>query len=105
MEQPNIDYFEKLSNNNEHFKQKLIDIVKYEFPIEFSDYYNFITNDDFKKASEIVHKLKHKIGVLGMTDSLVVAQTYEHNLRESNTEKKVEFEAALETVKVFIDQL
>lgn len=105
MEQPNIDYFEKLSNNNEHFKQKLIDIVKYEFPIEFSDYHNFITNDDFKKASEIVHKLKHKIGVLGMTDSYVLAETYEHNLRESNTEKKVEFEAALETVKVFIDQL
>lgn len=105
MEQPNIDYFEKLSNNNERFKQKLIDIVKYEFPIEFSDYYSFITNDDFKKASEIVHKLKHKIGVLGMTDSYELAETYEHSLRESSTQKKAEFEAALETVKAFIDQL
>ena len=105
MEQPNIEYFEKLSNNNVSFKQKLIDIVKYEFPLELSDYESLIKNDQLKEASEIVHKLKHKIGVLGMTNSYVLAETFEHSLRDGGTENQAEFESVLVTVKVFIDQL
>ena len=105
MEQPNIEYFEKLSNNNVSFKQKLIDIVKYEFPLELSDYESLIKNDKLKEASEIVHKLKHKIGVLGMTNSYVLAETFEHSLRDGGTENQAEFESVLRTVKVFIDQL
>ena len=105
MEQPNIEYFEKLSNNNVSFKQKLIDIVKYEFPLELSDYESFIKNYNLKEASETVHKLKHKIGVFGMYSCYNEAETYEHSLREGQKEKQIEFEATIKTLKKFIDQL
>ena len=105
MEQPNLEYFDKLSNNNLSFKQKLIDIVKYEFPLELSVYRDCIVKNSLKEASEAVHKLKHKIGVLGMIDSYELAETFEHSLRDGGNEKQAEFESALETVKAFIDQL
>ena len=72
MEQPNLDYFEKLSNNNSNFKQKLIDVVKYEFPIELSNYYVSVQQNNLIEVSESVHKLKNKIsseGVLQVTAS------------------------------------
>lgn len=105
MEQPNLEYFDKLSNNNITFKQKLIDIVKYEFPLELSVYQDCIANNSLKEASEAVHKLKHKIGVLGMTDSYTLAETFEHSLRDGLNEKQAEFESVLKTVKAFIDQI
>lgn len=105
MEQPNLDYFEKLSNNNLNFKQKLIDVIKYEFPMELSSYYNLIQKDNLKAVSEFVHKLKNKIGVFGMENGYQIAETYEHNLREGNKKLQAEFEAVINQIKEFIDQL
>lgn len=105
MEQPNLDYFEKLSNNNSNFKQKLIDVVKYEFPIELSNYYVSVQQNNLIEVSESVHKLKNKIGVFGMENGYHIAETYEHNLREGNKNLQTEFEAVIDQIKKFIDQL
>ncbi|WP_295334258.1 Hpt domain-containing protein [Flavobacterium sp.] len=105
MEQPNLDYFEKLSSNNLNFMQKLIDVVKFEFPSDLKEYHNFIQENQLKNASEAVHKLKNKIGAFGMEKSYVIAQEYEYELREGNKDLQVEFEAVIDQIKRFIDQL
>lgn len=105
MEQPNLDYFEKLSRNNLNFMQKLIDVVKYEFPLDLKEYHNFMLENQLKNASEAVHKLKNKIGAFGMEKGYAIAQTYEYQLRENNQELQAEFEAVTDQIKGFIDQL
>lgn len=105
MEQPNIDYFIKLSNNNASFKQKLIEVVKYELPLEIDFYIKCIAQNEWEKAAESVHKLKHKIGVLGMEKGYNVAEEYEKNLREGSKELQSEFEQLLTIMNQFINLL
>jgi HPt (histidine-containing phosphotransfer) domain-containing protein len=105
MEQPNIEYFIKLSNNNASFKQKLIEVVKYELPLEIEFYINCIKQDDWEKAAETVHKLRHKIGVLGMEKGYKVAEEYEKNLREGSKEMQSEFEQSLTIINQFVKLL
>lgn len=53
MEQPNIDYFIKLSNNNASFQQKLIEVVKYELPLEIDFYFNCKKLNEWKKQPSL----------------------------------------------------
>lgn len=105
MEQPNLDYFEKLSNQNANFKQRLIDVLKYELPLEIADYQNHIKKNDLKKAAEAVHKLKHKIGVLGMEKGYLEVEQYENNLREGSKSLQLEFEQTIKIIEQFVKLL
>lgn len=105
MEQPNIDYFIKLSNNNDSFKQKLIEVIKYELPLEIDFYLQCIRLKEWENAAQSVHKLKHKIGVLGMEKGYYVAEEYEKNLKEGSTELQSAFEEILTTINQFIKLL
>jgi len=105
MEQPNLNYILKLSAQNESFKKKMIDIIKYELPIELEAYYTCLRLNKIKEASECVHKIKHKISVYGMENSFYIAQEYENNLREGNKDLQKEFEETLFIIRNFTNQL
>ena len=57
------------------------------------------------RAGDDVHKIKHKISILGLTKSYDVAVDYENNLIENSTEGKVEFEAILQNMTSFLETL
>ncbi len=103
MEKPNLSYIESMSGGDKAFEQKLIDIIKKEFPEEKQVYFDNIAASNFKAAAENVHKLKHKISILGLTKSYDVAVDYENNLIENSTEGKVEFEAILQNITSFLE--
>ena len=105
MEQPNLSYIESMSGGDKAFEQKLIDIIQKEFPEEKQVYFDNIDAGNFKATAENVHKLKHKISILGLTKSYDVAVDYEHNLLENSTEGKVEFEAILQNITSFLETL
>lgn len=105
MEQPNLSYIENMSGGNKAFEQKLIGIIKQEFPQEKVVYYNNIKSENLKKAAENVHKLKHKISILGLANSYEAAVNYEHNLIEGSTEGKNEFEVILKNITDFLETL
>ena len=105
MEQPNLNYILKLSAKSETFKQKMIDIIKYELPIEIDAYFMCLRLNKIKEASECVHKIKHKISVYGMENSFYIAQEYENNLREGNIELQREFEETLIVIRNFTNLL
>ncbi|MGB0980484.1 MAG: Hpt domain-containing protein [Winogradskyella sp.] len=105
MEQPNISYINQLSDGDKAFKQKLINIIKLEFPQEKETYYNHINAKHFKEAAEGVHKLKHKISILGLEKSYTVAIDYENNLIEKRTEGKDDFEIILQNITDFLKTL
>lgn len=102
MEQPNLTYIEQLARGNHSIQQTLIDVIKTEFPEEKKDYYNSLSKKDYKKIEENVHRLKHKISILGLEKSYELANTFEHNLREKNLEGIKDFENILNTITAYI---
>ncbi|WP_047550207.1 hypothetical protein [Psychroserpens sp. Hel_I_66] len=95
MEQPNLSYIESMSGGDKAFEQKLIDIIKGEFPEEKKVYFENILDKNYKLTAENVHKLKHKISILGLEKSYEIAVAYENNLLEDSTELQEDFESIL----------
>ena len=77
MEQPNLNYIDQLCGEDDAFKKKMITIIKKELPLEIVAYHKSREDLDYKLASECVHKLKHKISILGLEKSYHVAHEYE----------------------------
>lgn len=105
MEQPNQTYINNLSGDDGVFKQKLIDIIKKEFPDEKQVYFDNFNAKNYKLAADNVHKLKHKISILGLEKGYAVAVAYEENLLEGTTNNKEQFEAILSSITSYLQEI
>ncbi|WP_298552999.1 Hpt domain-containing protein [uncultured Algibacter sp.] len=105
MEQPNLSYINELSGGDDAFKNKLIAIVKKEFPEEKEVYLKNFEGKKFKKTAENVHKLKHKISILGLEESYKIAEDFEDNLKESNISGYETFNEILQNITDYLETL
>ncbi|APX99613.1 Hpt domain-containing protein [Lacinutrix venerupis] len=105
MEKPNQSYINSLSGGDSAFKQKLIDVIKKEFPEEKEIYFKNFNAKNFKLAADNVHKLKHKISILGLEKGYDVAVAYENNLIEGSTTLKEEFDAILNNITTYLEEI
>ncbi|MDP5081953.1 MAG: Hpt domain-containing protein [Winogradskyella sp.] len=105
MEQPNLSYIHSMSGGDKAFEQKLIGIIKAEFPIEKQVYFDNITAKNYKLTAENVHKLKHKISILGLEKSYETAVAFENNLIEGHIKLQNEFESILKIMTNYLQQL
>lgn len=101
-EQPNLDYIEKLADGDSAIKQRLLLVLKHEFPLEVAKYKANIASSNYLQASENVHKIKHKIGLLGLENSYYLSQIYEKNLRNNLNTNQVDFEQIVTTLEIFL---
>ncbi|MBT8302995.1 MAG: Hpt domain-containing protein [Bacteroidia bacterium] len=104
-ESPNLEYIEELSGGDKAFKDKLISIIKKEFPQEELIYKTNLASKNYVQVAGNVHKIKHKISILGLVKSYELAEKYEHELLENKTDLKEEFESILAKIKLFLEQL
>ncbi|TGV00663.1 Hpt domain-containing protein [Flavivirga rizhaonensis] len=104
-EQPNLSYINTLSGGNEAFKAKLITIIKSEFPGEKDIYMKNIEAKNFKESAENVHKIKHKISILGLDKSYKAADDFENNLKEGSMVGKQDFDTILKLITDFLKTL
>ncbi len=104
-ELPNLDYFIQIADGDEAIVNTLISILKSEFPQQIESYNQNISEANYIEAAEAVHKLKHKVGLLGLEKGYNVANEFEHSLREHNLQNKNEFEAILKNITNFIQKL
>lgn len=105
MEQPNSEYINQLSGDNEEFKAKIIGILKKELPEEVAFYENQVQTKNYKLAAESVHKLKHKVSILGLEKSYYIAEEYEENLKANSTNLQFDFEKILKMMQDFVAKL
>ncbi|GLR19090.1 hypothetical protein [Portibacter lacus] len=105
MEQPNMSYIQSMSGGDTAFEQKLLDIIKLEYPEERETYISNFTNREFKAAADNVHKLKHKISILGLEKSYGIASDFENNLLEGKTDLSIEFKSILDTITEYLQQI
>ncbi len=105
MEIPNTTYIDQLAGDDHVFKEKLIKILKKEFPQEILNYENNIKAKAFIKAAKNVHKLKHKFGILGLEKGYTIAIEYEENLKIASTQLQSEFDDILQRANTFVQSL
>lgn len=105
MEQPNLKYIHDISDRDLDFEKKIINVIKTEFPLEKETYYLNLQAGNYKQVAANVHKLKHKIIILGLEQSYETAVIYENNLKENNTNGKEKFELILKNITNFLETL
>ncbi len=105
MEEPNYSYINELSRGDEAFKNKLLDVVKNEFPEEKDIFIKNFESGNLELAAANVHKLKFKISILGLVKSYAVAEKFEENLKENSVEGYEEFGQILQKITDFLETL
>ncbi|MDY8134639.1 Hpt domain-containing protein [Aquimarina sp. 2201CG5-10] len=104
-ETPNLIYIKELAAGSEDFEQKLIQIVKREFPEEKEEFLNNYKQQVFSKAAENVHKLKNKIGMMGFEEGYQVTIDFEEELKGNNPTLYPEFMLILDSIEHFLQTL
>ncbi len=105
METPNMNYLDQLAGDDLAFRSRFIDILKSEFPEERGEYNEAMRDHDWKKAKELVHKIKHKISILGLSRAYEIAGRYEEDLSQKNTQYHTAFVGILDKMEQYIKQL
>jgi len=105
METANLTYIKNLSGGDISFEEKIITILKSELPEEQKTYFFCLQNKNYKDTAEIVHKLKHKISILGLKKSYQIAVEFEENLLKGTPMGKDDFEKILMNMTKFVEQL
>jgi len=105
MEQPNLEYIKQLSAGDIEFENKFIAILKEEFPKEKAEYAKLLSANNTDETALIVHKLKHKLNILGLQKAYRLAVSYEEDLRRGDARQKNEFAIVLETIELYLNTL
>jgi len=104
-EAPNLSYIDKLSKGDTLFVKTLLGIIKKELSGEIAGYQFHLENKDFNKTAGHVHKLSHKIRILGLEKGYKIAENYRKDLLERNLKLKLDFEGILTSMLLFIKKV
>jgi len=104
-ETPNLEYIKELAGGAKSFEEKFISIIKAEFPNEKEQYLQNLKDKKYRETSENVHKLKHKLNILGLQKGYRLAVRHEEDLRYEDTKLKDEFLDILNIIEAFIKTL
>lgn len=102
-ERPNLNYIKEIASGNTEFEYRFLEIIYQELPRERRAYNSFVSEQDYEEASRVVHKIKHKLGVLNMPLGYELARQYEEALRDGSPALKPEFDRVLEVAEEFIN--
>ena len=103
MEQPNLKYIQELSEGDKDFESKLISVLQKELPVEFEEFQKNFEEKNFIKTAENVHKLKHKISILGLTKGYEEAALFENDLKDHQDTKR--YESFVQVIRSMMDFL
>ena len=99
---PNLLKIEEISDGDTAFKGKMLDVIKSEFPKDKASYISLMKNKDYQECSKLVHKIKHKINLLGFIKGYHIALEYELDLKNDKLILEKDFELILERIEEFL---
>ena len=102
MEKPNLIYIKEISDNDASFEESIISILKKEFPEEFSVFLINYKNKNYIETANNIHKLKHKISILGLKKGYELATKFELEIKEGKTELYSDFINVLNKIAVYL---
>ena len=71
MEKPNLSFIIEIAGDDEAFQNSILEIIKTEFREEVNLFKTNFSLKKYKEAAHNVHKIKHKIGLLGLEKALI----------------------------------
>lgn len=104
-EVPNLNYINQLAKDDEVLRKRLLMVLINEFPTEVQNYENQCLLSDLLKMAECVHKLKHKIGILGLENAYHMTALFEEQLKNGSMELQGNFEIVLKNIDSFLKEL
>lgn len=102
MEYPNLQYLEEIADGQPKVVAQFLKILEDEFPGERQQYENLIEKKAGVQAAAMVHKLKHKISILGMVQGRDLAVEHEEALKKGNFAHANSFKKLLNLINEFI---
>lgn len=105
MAEPNLLYIKQLASGNQSFENRILEVLKRELPEEIKDFHEFINSGVLEQAADLVHKIKHKVSLLGMEKGYGLTASFEENLREGDQSLLEEFESILKKMTTFLDNI
>mgnify|MGYP000011740452 FL=1 len=102
---PNLDYINDISDNDLIFKKKLISIIKREFPLEKEEFLSNFNAHNFTLAAQNVHKLKHKINMLGLKKGFEIAIKFENELNDEKLDSYQNFIVVLDVIDNYLKEI
>lgn len=103
--EPNLNYIKQLANGNSAFENRIIGVLKRELPEEVEEFRKCINSFDYTQAAMLVHKIKHKVSLLGMEDAYELTADFEEELREGGITLYSEFERLLKIMTTFLKSI
>ncbi|NQY06060.1 MAG: Hpt domain-containing protein [Flavobacteriaceae bacterium] len=100
--EPNFNQIEEICAGDISFRNRMIMILKKEFPVEYEELTLLIEKKKYSKSAELVHKIKHKIALLGMEKSYDVAVNFENELKNGKMTLYSEFLLILDKIDQFL---
>lgn len=102
MENPNLKVIKEIAGDDVDFQNSILDIIKKEFPEEVNLFSKNFNDKNFSEAAGNVHKLKHKIGLLGLENGLKTATAFEKDLKKGITKLHENFLEVLDKIHVYL---
>lgn len=102
METPNLSVLKEIAGDDLDFLNNLIEIIKKEFLGEVEEFNENISSKDLQKAANSVHKIKHKLSLLGLEEGLKIASDFEKQLKNNETQLHHKFLEILNKIHVYL---
>ena len=102
MEVPSLSFIIEITGNDDEFQNKILEIIKKEFPEEVYLYHTNYSLKNYKEAANNVHKIKHKISLLALEKGLEIASKYEIELKKGNITLHHNFLEILNKIHVYL---
>ncbi|KAB8156110.1 Hpt domain-containing protein [Kordia sp. TARA_039_SRF] len=102
LDRPNLSYIKTLADGDADFEANLISIVKRELPKEKEAFLESIREQNYQNSAEHVHKIKHKISILGLEKSYDIAIAFEEELKNNNPSQLETFLNILQNMEEFL---
>ena len=102
METPNLNYIKELSGGDLIFEQNILNVLKKEFPEEYALFNKNFEKNDYNELANNVHKIKHKISILGFKKGLTLASKFEKDLKKGDIKLYQDFINILNKIHVYL---
>jgi len=105
LEKPNLNYIKDISEGDKNFENSLLLSLKTEFPKEYEILKNNFKQQNYLKVALNLHKLKHKISMLGMPLAFEITYDFEQDIKKGHTEQYETLLVVLDKINVYLSSI
>ena len=102
METPNLNYIKELSGGDLVFEENILNVLKKEFPEECSLFNKNFEKQDYNELANNIHKLKHKVSILGLKKDLALSSQFEKDIKKGDVKLYQDFVNILNKIHVYL---